>query len=164
MEICMTELDRAAAERFFRRVGDGKSGDGAGKEMTELTGIGKINPSAMICDYAFDPCGYSMNGVDGERYSTIHVTPEDGYSYASFEAAGGEVERVVRSVAEVFRPAKMSVAVTTKSGGGGGGGEAVWRRVAAALEGAGMKLRSCAADEFPAAGAVVYQTFTSRRK
>lgn len=163
IEICMTELDKAAAGKFFRRPGDeGKSGDSAGKEMTEVTGIGSINPSAMICDYAFDPCGYSMNGIDGDRYSTIHVTPEDGYSYASFETVGSvydgdDVARVLKKVAQVFRPATMSVSTTSAS-------REVWARVAPALEPLGLKRRSCAVDEFPAAGAVVYQTFTTRRK
>ncbi|KAJ0555975.1 putative adenosylmethionine decarboxylase [Helianthus annuus] len=66
----------------------GKNGDSAGREMTEATGINRINPNAQICDFAFDPCGYSMNAIDGDRYSTIHVTPEDGFSYASFECVG----------------------------------------------------------------------------
>ena len=69
----MTELDHILARKFFKR--DNKTGDTAGKEMTELTGIGAINPDALICHFAFDPCGYSMNGIiDGDRYSTIHVT------------------------------------------------------------------------------------------
>ncbi|KHN37543.1 S-adenosylmethionine decarboxylase proenzyme 1 [Glycine soja] len=36
MEICMTDLDPVLARKFFRRAGDGKTGDSAGKEMTEL--------------------------------------------------------------------------------------------------------------------------------
>lgn len=162
IEICMTELDKASAGKFFRQPVDGKSGDTAGKEMTEFTGIGNINPSALICDYAFDPCGYSMNGIDGDRYSTIHVTPEDGYSYASFETVGcsrggDDVARVLKKVAQVFRPATMSVSTTSAS-------REVWARVASALEPLGLKRRSCSVDEFPAAGTVVYQTFTTRRK
>ena len=42
-------------------------------EMTELTSINEINKEAFICDFAFDPCGYSMNGMDGESYSIICV-------------------------------------------------------------------------------------------
>jgi S-adenosylmethionine decarboxylase len=69
----MTELDRILARKFFKR--DNKTGDTAGKEMTELTWIEAINPDALICHFVFDPCGYSMNGIiDGDRYSTIHVT------------------------------------------------------------------------------------------
>ncbi|KAG6668247.1 hypothetical protein I3843_01G148200 [Carya illinoinensis] len=164
LEICMTELDRVLARKFFKRPGDDKTGDTAGKEMTQLTGIGDINPGALICDFAFDPCGYSMNGViDGDRYSTIHVTPEDGYSYASFECVGSiydnhdDVARVLKKVVQVFRPATMSVSTTCTS-------HEVWTKVATALEPLGLKCRSCTMDEFPAAGNVVFQTFTTRRK
>ena len=45
-------------------------------------------PPADIDDYVFEPCGYSMNGVDGGTFSTVHITPEEGFSYASFELCG----------------------------------------------------------------------------
>lgn len=163
IEICMTELDRTSAGKFYRLPGDGKTCDSAGKEMTEATGIGNINPQALICDFAFDPCGYSMNGIDGDRYSTIHVTPEDGYSYASYECVGSVYDdhedfvQILKKAVQVFRPATMSVSTTCRS-------HEVWKRVAGALEPLGLKCRSCAVDEFPAAGTIVYQTFTTRRK
>lgn len=165
LEICMTELDRVIARKFFRRPDDGKNGDTAGKEMTELTGIGGINPNpnSIICDFAFDPCGYSMNGVDGDRYSTIHVTPEDGFSYASFECVGSvyddhdEVAQMLKRVVQVFKPATMSVSTTCTS-------HEVWTRVVHAIEPLGLKCRSCVMDEFPAAGSVVFQTFTATRR
>ncbi|GFP98609.1 S-adenosylmethionine decarboxylase proenzyme 4 [Phtheirospermum japonicum] len=164
VEICMTDLDRVQAKKFFRRFGDGKTGDSAGEEMTGLTGIADVNPNALICDYAFDPCGYSMNGIDGDRYSTVHVTPEDGFSYASFECVGSvyddreEFFEVLRRVVGVFRPAAMSVSTSCAAG------HEVWRGVAKALEPLGMRLRSRAADEFPEAGNVVFQTFAACRK
>ncbi|KAK3417688.1 hypothetical protein EUGRSUZ_H03638 [Eucalyptus grandis] len=142
VEMCMTELDRG--------------------QMTALTGIGEINPGALICDFAFDPCGYSMNGIDGDRYSTIHVTPEEGFSYASYECVGSvyddgdDIARMLRKVAWVFRPGAMSVSVTS-------GSSQVWTRVANALEPLGLKRRSCATDQFPEAGTVVFQSFTARR-
>ncbi|KAA8548551.1 hypothetical protein F0562_000182 [Nyssa sinensis] len=153
IEVCMTELDCVLARKFFRRPNDGKSGDSAGREMTEITGIGDINPNALICDFAFDPCGYSMNGIDGDRYSTIHVTPEDGYSYASFECVGSiyddhdDIVQMLKKVVQVFRPATMSVSTTCSS-------HEVWTRVAGAIEPLGLKCRSCAMDDFPAAGRI----------
>ncbi|KAI9114968.1 hypothetical protein K1719_013981 [Acacia pycnantha] len=163
MEICMTGLDPVLARKFFRRPGDGKTGDSAGKEMTELTGINEINPEAYICDFAFDPCGYSMNGIDGDWYSTIHVTPEDGYSYASFECVGSindDLVHVLRKVVQIFRPATMSVSTTSSSGYS----NELWTQVVGAVEPLGLKYRSCAMDQFPAAGSVVFQTFAARRK
>uniref|UniRef100_A0A7N1A0M4 S-adenosylmethionine decarboxylase proenzyme n=1 Tax=Kalanchoe fedtschenkoi TaxID=63787 RepID=A0A7N1A0M4_KALFE len=163
VEVCMTDLDSVLAKKFFQKPGAPSSGDLSGKRMTEITGINNIFPSALVCDFGFDPCGYSMNSVDGDRYSTIHVTPEDGFSYASFECVGSiyddqsEIIRALNRAVQVFRPATVSVSTTSLN-------NQAWKSVAAALEPLGLKCRSCAADEFPAAGTVVYQTFTSRRK
>ncbi|KAG6428091.1 hypothetical protein SASPL_112340 [Salvia splendens] len=159
VEICMTDLDPVLARNFFRRFNDARTGDSAGQEMTDAAGIRSVNRNALICDYAFDPCGYSMNGIDGSRYSTVHVTPEDGFSYASFEsvyATREEFVEALQKVVKVFHPGAMSVSTT--------GREEAWRGVAKALEPLGQRIRSRAADEFPDAGTVVFQTFTSRRK
>ncbi|KAG8373017.1 hypothetical protein BUALT_Bualt12G0127200 [Buddleja alternifolia] len=163
VEICMTELDPVLAKKFFRRFGDGKTGDSAGREMTEVTGIRNVNKNALICDYAFDPCGYSMNGIDGNRYSTVHVTPEDGFSYASFECVGSiyddknEILEVLKKVTKIFGPAELSVSTTSTTGHG------AWRGMAKAIEPLGMRLRSCMADEYPDSGIVVFQTFTAHQ-
>ncbi|CAA6670083.1 unnamed protein product [Spirodela intermedia] len=84
LELCMTGLDRQLASVFF------PSEEG----MTDAAGIRSILPGAEICDFEFDPCGYSMNAVEGAAISTIHVTPEEGFSYASFEATGYDLEEV----------------------------------------------------------------------
>lgn len=174
VEVCMTQLDRALARRFFRRRtdGSGAGGDVAGKEMTASAGIGGINPRALVCDFAFDPCGYSMNGIDGDCYSTIHVTPEDECSYASFECvgapAGGGCEGigdVLRSVVHVFRPGTMSVSLFAAAAGGRPGGVLPgWSLVADALKPLGFKCRGRAVEDLPGSGTVVYQAFTARRK
>ena len=39
----------------------------------------------QIDDFVFEPCGYSMNAIQGDRYCTIHLTPQHGYSYVSLE-------------------------------------------------------------------------------
>lgn len=43
--------------------------------MTINSGIRKIRSDSDICDFEFDPCGYSMNAIEGSAISTIHVTP-----------------------------------------------------------------------------------------
>lgn len=110
LEICMTSLDREMASVFYKTQSDSAA------EMTDKSGIRKILPESEICDFEFDPCGYSMNALEGASISTIHVTPEDGFSYASFEAAGYDPKEVklthlVERVLACFKPNDFSIAV-----------------------------------------------------
>ncbi|VAI32672.1 unnamed protein product [Triticum turgidum subsp. durum] len=99
LEMCMTRLDARKAAVFFKNSADG--GCSSAKEMTKVSGISAIIPEMEICDFDFDPCGYSMNGVSGPAASTIHVTPEEDFSvavtifggqgFAKSWAAGAEV-------------------------------------------------------------------------
>ncbi|CAN0838234.1 S-adenosylmethionine decarboxylase proenzyme [Linum grandiflorum] len=114
LEMCMTGLDKKKAEVFF------KAEDRTAKEMTQMSGISEIIAGHEICDFEFDPCGYSMNGIEGAALSTVHVTPEDGFSYASYEAMGfnaGEttLDALVGRVLKCFKPRDFSVAVTCRS-------------------------------------------------
>lgn len=163
IEVCMTQLDVALARRFFRRCGDHNPGDVAGKEMTATTGIGNINPCALVCDFAFDPCGYSMNGLDGAHYSTIHITPEDGFSYASYECVGSmdnydEIGTMVQKVAHIFRPGTMSISMCTPQLDD----VDVCSQIANSLKPVGLICRSCRIEEFPATGSLMFQTFTTQ--
>jgi hypothetical protein len=50
--------------------------------VTTETGIRRLVPAADIDDYVFEPCGYSMNGILGGGFMTIHITPEQvGWSW-----------------------------------------------------------------------------------
>ncbi|XP_022982710.1 S-adenosylmethionine decarboxylase proenzyme-like [Cucurbita maxima] len=110
LEMCMTALDKEKASVFF------KTDVSSAALMTENSGIRKILPKSEICDFEFDPCGYSMNAIEGDAESTIHVTPEDGFSYASFEAAGYDFDdmslsKLIVRVLECFQPSEFSVAL-----------------------------------------------------
>ncbi|XP_071706386.1 S-adenosylmethionine decarboxylase proenzyme-like [Rutidosis leptorrhynchoides] len=110
LEMCMTGLNKRNASVFF------KSESSSASVMTEDSGIRKILPESEICDFDFDPCGYSMNAIEGDAISTIHVTPEDGFSYASFEAVGYDFKsmdltRLIERVLACFQPSNFSVAV-----------------------------------------------------
>ncbi|XP_074309525.1 S-adenosylmethionine decarboxylase proenzyme 1-like [Silene latifolia] len=111
LEMCMTGLDKEKASVFF------KSQSASAAEMTETSGIRKILPDSSICDFDFEPCGYSMNAIEGPAVSTIHITPEDGFSYASFEAVGYDLKvvdlnQLVERVLACFQPKEFSIAVS----------------------------------------------------
>lgn len=110
LEMCMTGLDRERASVFY------KQNSISAAVMTEESGIRKILPQSDICDFDFEPCGYSMNAIERDAVSTIHVTPEDGFSYASFEAVGYKLEYVnlselLERVLACFEPTEFSIAL-----------------------------------------------------
>ncbi|KAJ3099100.1 spermidine resistance protein [Phlyctochytrium planicorne] len=109
----------------------------AERRVLEETGIANVYPNSVVDDFVFDPCGYSLNGLLGPYYYTIHVTPEDHCSYASFETSipvkkfypniryehshrqGSKTEYdtfedVVSKVVECFRPTSFSVTLFTR--------------------------------------------------
>ncbi|BAS92205.1 S-adenosylmethionine decarboxylase proenzyme 4 [Oryza sativa Japonica Group] len=163
-EVCMTELDRGMAARFYQRPGDGRTSHAIGDEMTAASGIGGVvdenDPRSLVCAYAFAPCGYSMNALDGARYATVHVTPEDGHCYASFECATDDAAAAlaaIRRAVAAFRPATVSVSISHTSSAA----SSLCTPVAEALEPLGLACHCRAAEVFPGAGTVTYQTFTA---
>lgn len=153
LEMCMTGLDIEKASIFFNE-------DPQSKTMTKRSGIPNIIPEMEICDFEFEPCGYSMNAICGPALSTIHVTPEDGFSYASYEAAGfdpmklgfgGLVERVL----SCFGPTDFSVAVTIF---GGRGQASSWGQKVYVD---GYKHMDLVEQELPNGGLLMYQSFSA---
>ncbi|KAL8533511.1 hypothetical protein ACS0TY_009783 [Phlomoides rotata] len=115
LEMCMTGLDREKASVFF------KNESSFATLMTKASGIRNILPESTICDFEFEPCGYSMNSIEDAALSTIHVTPEDGFSYASFEASGYNfnamnLELLIGRVLSCFEPSTFSVSVHCEFG------------------------------------------------
>lgn len=94
LEILMTHLDPEACQAFYypveqlTSVDDGEEnqhGHLAGTELSAKLGIDSLLPGSTLDSFLFTPCGYSANIVKDDRYATIHVTPEQDWSYASFE-------------------------------------------------------------------------------
>ncbi|KAF8135513.1 S-adenosylmethionine decarboxylase [Boletus edulis] len=143
IEILMSDLSREAREPFFFSVppspADGVSSDTlpsiTGQTLSAALGISDIFPQHIttLDAYAFSPCGYSSNAlikwgdavseVDvGEGYYTIHVTPEEGWSYASFEcnvplsaspASSAkdipDLRILIKRVVDIFQPRRLSL-------------------------------------------------------
>jgi len=61
----------------------------------------------QVDEHLFEPYGYSLNAIAGERYFTIHVTPQEPCSYASFETNAfleGELGDLIQRVIALFQP------------------------------------------------------------
>lgn len=139
IEILMTHLSPIARDRFFPCPNslDLVESDPSkhAQELSSAIGITELFPSEFttLDAYSFSPCGYSSNALikwrdytsttGGEGYYTIHVTPEEGWSYASFECnvplphhkscAGKEeipdLKTLIRRVVEIFQPGTLTL-------------------------------------------------------
>lgn len=72
--------------------------------------------------FSFTPCGFSSNSISrlGNYYYTLHITPESGWSYASFEtnypfhkSDSVTITDVLHRVLEIFKPGKFSATLVT---------------------------------------------------
>lgn len=127
LNIMMFDIDEEVAKVFYYDAYDnnveGESKDDEvkriSKDQTHLSGIDKLCPGSSIDPRAFEPCGYSMNAVLFRSYSTMHITPESGSSYASFEtnqkltSYSSLISNVIRS----FRPKRFVMTLMADEGG-----------------------------------------------
>jgi len=79
LEILMTDLAPAVRKQFY------KDASATALSVSKGSGISDLIDGATIDPYLFEPMGYSMNGQLDDGYMTIHVTPQEYCSYASFE-------------------------------------------------------------------------------
>lgn len=161
LEVCMTELDRDLAAHFYKRPGNEMA-----NEMTVSAGINTLLPNSQICDFAFEPCGYSMNSIESSGYSTIHVTPEEGYSYASFEVMGYnprtlDLQDLLSRVAGTFNPSTLSFSIYTNDSREQSGQDPLNSWVLSALP-CGYECETTSRQELQAGGIVVFHTFTKK--
>lgn len=159
LEICMTKLDRQKASNFY------KANCSSAAEMTKKSGIAMLLPESQICDFVFDPCGYSMNSVDSGAVSTIHVTPENGFSYASFEAMGYgpdnlDFQALIDDVLSCFRPAVFSLAVHISGVGTFGSETAFW---GASISPHGYFCDTFSMERLPGGSIVCFHTFAEQK-
>lgn len=87
--------------------------------MTERSGLLELLPDVTMDDWAFEPCGYSMNGLRLDYYYTVHVTPEPDFSYASFETNDPRYREphLVQRIVSSFAPSVAVVTLTTRRAG-----------------------------------------------
>ncbi len=82
-------------------------------------GVDRLIDGFAVDDHLFDPIGYSLNAIRGREYYTIHVTPQEGCSYASFETNhvfNGDLQQTIERVLRVFRPQSAALVFFKKRG------------------------------------------------
>jgi S-adenosylmethionine decarboxylase len=126
LNIMMFDIDEDVAQKFYydsygQLEGEDKDEETAriSKSMTSESGICDLIPGAIVDPRAFEPCGYSMNAILFHTYYTIHITPESGSSYASFETNQQvtSYRSLINNVVRTFRPQRFVMTLMADDGG-----------------------------------------------
>ena len=167
IEILMSDLSQTAREPFSSTILSPSETPASRAHYVSLSsGIVDIFPPSLtsLDAYSFSPCGYSSNALirwgedpdvilTSEGYYTIHVTPEEGWSYASFEcnvplspsgaAMIPDLKTLIRRVVSIFQPGRLSLTLFISSQEGAGAGEE------AAVEAAQKAFKAALVDDPP---------------
>lgn len=113
LEVAMEGLAPAFTQHFFfpeRAMVDAAA-------VARASGIEALMPGVQLSSWCFDPCGFSLNGLRGQYYFTIHITPEPLMSFGSFETndPAFSSDEFLASLLAVFLPAHATVLVTARS-------------------------------------------------
>lgn len=129
LNIMMFDIDVDIAELFYYdkyKNEDTMSDETEGEEVkrisfeqTRAAGIDALCPGATFDPRAFEPCGYSMNAILYKSYYTMHITPEEGSSYASFETNQklASYTSLINNVVRTFKPKKFVMTLMADEGG-----------------------------------------------
>jgi len=126
LNIMMFDIDETVGELFYydhypKMKGESKEEEvkRISHEQTVTSGISELCPGAVFDPRAFEPCGYSMNAILFRSYSTIHITPEAGSSYVSFETNQkiSSYHSLISNVIRTFRPKRFVMTLMADEGG-----------------------------------------------
>lgn len=107
VEILMYGLDDEVRDRFGRQPN-------GGDWLRSQSVLAEHFAGAQVDEHTFEPRGYSLNALFLEDYSTLHVSPNEIGSYASFETNRGslaDLDTLVSQVTQVFRPRAFDLVV-----------------------------------------------------
>jgi S-adenosylmethionine decarboxylase len=126
LNIMMFDIDPDVADIFYYNKyaprGEDETEDEAVRrisfEQTKAAGIDALCPGALFDPRAFEPCGYSMNAVLYKSYYTMHITPEEGSSYASFETNQklASYTALISNVVRSFKPRRFIMTMMADEG------------------------------------------------
>jgi S-adenosylmethionine decarboxylase len=127
LNIMMFDIDLDVAELFYYSNYEGRMEGETEEEatrrisfaQTKAAGIDALCPGALFDPRAFEPCGYSMNAILYKSYYTMHITPEEGSSYASFETNQklASYTSLINNVVRTFRPRRIVMTLMADEGG-----------------------------------------------
>lgn len=128
LNIMMFDIDEEVADIFYydhyeSNKDANETKDEAVKrisfEQTKKAGIDALCPGALFDPRAFEPCGYSMNAIQFKSYFTMHITPEEGSSYASFETNQklSSYTALINNVVRTFKPKRFVMTLMADEGG-----------------------------------------------
>lgn len=156
IEILMSGLAKEAQQHFFSSLSPSDDPHDHASVLSDTLGISGIFPPHLttLDAFSFHPCGYSANAlikwgadpswkspsdlqedastgtprIPREGYYTIHVTPEEGWSYASFECnvpthssrstrTVPDLKSLVQRVVAIFQPARLTLTLFISSRG-----------------------------------------------
>jgi len=111
LNIAMYDMDASVATQFAAEeftIDNAKTS--IVRANTKLDGLLE---GFTVQDMVFSPCGYSLNSIRNGDYYTIHVTPENHCSYASFETCARvpSFRPLIQQVLDVFKPRKFTVII-----------------------------------------------------
>ncbi len=112
LEILMHGIDPKVAERFRNVEAPSDPAKIIAQPLAAELGLADVLPGFELDEHVFEPAGYSVNALKDEWYATIHVTPEDLGSYASFETNfdfRDDVRALVSRVVNRFMPDSFDV-------------------------------------------------------
>jgi S-adenosylmethionine decarboxylase len=117
VDCIMTGLSPEARLRYFKDMAK----EDHRNEQDMSSSLQTIDESCRIVGKCYDPCGYSCNAHGtNERYFTVHITPEEAFSYASVETVfeRNQIEKMegfVRRVAKTFGPQSLVLTIMAPS-------------------------------------------------
>ncbi|MCF8060141.1 MAG: adenosylmethionine decarboxylase [Bacteriovoracaceae bacterium] len=82
------------------------------EEIRNFFQFERLLPNFELDDFVFQPYGYSLNGIRGEDYFTVHVTPQETSPYISFETNLRICEKsqvLLHQILEILRPFSFDV-------------------------------------------------------
>jgi len=115
LELIMVDLGNQEVMSLFSRASSSSA-----REATQKAGIDRLFSQMQVDDFLFEPRGYSMNGfLRSGHYVTMHITPEQEFSYVSFETNAPPPQsslshsylELVNKVVRIFEPARFMMTI-----------------------------------------------------